>query len=534
MKSETIAEQIRRHAHDAGMSGEDQARRLAEDMPEWDLRALCEFIYLATQKFQVDPISCYTPHPKQAAFHNADARFRLFLGGNRSGKTHCSVIELLSHALGFRFWKIPNATYSQPFIANPDRVPIEARVTNSRGRILRPPTHGLCVADGFDNGILGIIVPKLQEWGSPYIKEWHKGASGTLNMVEFVNGSTCKFASYDQAAKKFEGPSYHYVLFDEPPPEEIWVACRRGMVDHSARAWFTLTPLREPWLFDRIYMRAVEGDANYWTISASFFDNPFRERDVEFLDDLTEEEAEARIHGRFIHLQGRIYKTWSRDLHVIDDREIPPTWPRFQVVDPHNVKPWATIWAAIGPGDTIEIYQEWPIKPLEKISRVSMTYDDYASLYRSMEGWTEQTPEKAEVYWRIMDPNFGRTRAVGNQRTVAEEMAERGFFYDTSVNDDIDSGHFKVMSYLRPNADGKPQLLVHRSCRNTIVSMERYTQDPNAKETVRSTIRPHPKWKDIPDCIRYLCMFEPTFEPIQPFSYVGEQPQEPMLYPGVT
>lgn len=61
----------------------------------------------------------YTPNPKQASFHKAgeEAIERLFLAGNRTGKTYCGCIEDAIHLTGVypSWWEGYRFTY--PIVA---------------------------------------------------------------------------------------------------------------------------------------------------------------------------------------------------------------------------------------------------------------------------------------------------------------------------------------------------------------------------------------------------------------------------------
>ena len=56
----------------------------------------------------------YTPHAKQDDFHHADTKGRLYIGGNRSGKSYASVAEDV--------WWLTN---THPYIETPE-APIRA------------------------------------------------------------------------------------------------------------------------------------------------------------------------------------------------------------------------------------------------------------------------------------------------------------------------------------------------------------------------------------------------------------------------
>ena len=51
----------------------------------------------------------YTPHLKQSTFHNQGQTFkeRLFLAGNRCGKTHAGAVEMAMHLTGLypKWWQ---------------------------------------------------------------------------------------------------------------------------------------------------------------------------------------------------------------------------------------------------------------------------------------------------------------------------------------------------------------------------------------------------------------------------------------------
>jgi len=46
---------------------------------------------------------------------------------------------------------------------------------------------------------------------------------------------------------------------------------------------------------------------------------------LQFEKTLTEEEKEARIHGKFMHLTGLVYKDFDPDIHIIDPQRLKRT-----------------------------------------------------------------------------------------------------------------------------------------------------------------------------------------------------------------
>lgn len=58
----------------------------------------------------------YSPTPKQLAFHEAGlkASERLFLGGNRMGKTNAVCMEMAMHLTGVCMWSLITGLVMQP------------------------------------------------------------------------------------------------------------------------------------------------------------------------------------------------------------------------------------------------------------------------------------------------------------------------------------------------------------------------------------------------------------------------------------
>src|SRR5690554_6239304 len=83
-------------------------------------------------------IKKYQPHEKQYIFHSSTKKAKLYIGGNRSGKSVGGVIEAL--------WR---ATCTHPY--RPD--------LNEIG-----PTRGRVVAVDFVNGVEKIIFPIYKQW----------------------------------------------------------------------------------------------------------------------------------------------------------------------------------------------------------------------------------------------------------------------------------------------------------------------------------------------------------------------------------
>lgn len=271
-------------------------------------------------------------HAKQRLFHAAPNRVRIFFGGNRSGKTTGGTNEAR--------W-ISEGTH-----------PLKT---------FRLPNKGCIVVQDFQTHAKDIMEPKIKEWFPPgLIVSTETNSVGAIVKYILRNGSTIDVKSHEQDLKVFEGSDYDWVWFDEPPPQAIFKALWRGLTDRSGIVWITGTPITEPWLYD-LYekAKAEENKGLYWAVFASIHENVVnlgegdeakgRERIAEFLDAFDDDEKEAREHGRFLHMRGRIFKEWNRGVHLIPPFAWPNAWPILISLDPHPRKPWALSFLGLSP-----------------------------------------------------------------------------------------------------------------------------------------------------------------------------------------
>src|SRR6478609_9941338 len=122
----------------------------------------------------------YEPHEKQKQFHCSTDKIKLFLGGNRSGKSTAGVLELL-------WW----ATDTHPYRETPP-APVAIRAIGS----------------DFANGVQKILIPEIARWvrqsdlrgGS-----WTSAYSAQNKTLHFENGSFIEFMSCESDLDKFAG-----------------------------------------------------------------------------------------------------------------------------------------------------------------------------------------------------------------------------------------------------------------------------------------------------------------------------------------
>ena len=210
----------------------------------------------------------------QRRFWSSDARYRLFVGGVGSGKTHAGVIE----------------TLRQP--------------ANSTGMVLAPTYPML------RDATIRTFVDVCNR-GS-LIAEYHR----TEMRVKLVDGKTILFRSADDP-DRLRGPNLGWFWLDEAAlmSKDVWLIMLGRLREQPGRAWLTTTPRGKNWL----YHTFQTDDPNYTIIQSSTRDNVYLP--TEFVQSLqsayTSEWQRQEIEGEFVDPAGALFK---REWFSIIDR----------------------------------------------------------------------------------------------------------------------------------------------------------------------------------------------------------------------
>ena len=341
------------------------------------------------QKQVAERFLYYEPHLKQMAFHEAgkSAKERLFLAGNRTGKTFCGVLEVAMHLTGHypSWWQ--GYRYDGPIEA------WAAGVTNAETyQVLEKAYIG-------DVSTPGAIAPHLI-LGQDRLKHLYK--------IQHISGglSQLRFKSYEQGRKTFQGAKIHVVHLDEEPPRDIYVeALMRTMstqADHHGMLLLTMTPLmgltdmvlhfqesmeekeKAPQLVDE----GLVHNGKFY-IQASWSDNPHLKESEKkaILASLKPHEREAREKGTPALGMGMVYPI-SESRIVCKPFKIPDHWGRIYGIDfGWNPSPTAVLFAAYDRDNDIVYF-----------------YDEYTA--------TERTPQEHVVALTKQCSTFTKMRGV--------------------------------------------------------------------------------------------------------------------------
>jgi phage terminase large subunit-like protein len=382
----------------------------------------------------------------------------------------------------------------------PDWYPEDLKVES--GKLLK----GRIIATDYSKGVGEVIIPALQEWfdstpGGPYVAKTLKNPMGVPTKWIFKNGNEFDILTHEQGTDQFEGWRGDIAWFDEPPPRDKYVATLRGLVDSGGSCWLTLTPLRQPWIYDDLY---TADDPEIHVTTMDIQDNPTLTQAAidEFSKRLTDEEKEARLHGKFMHLSGLVYKEFDPEIHCISIPKVQKHWTKFFAVDPHPRTPTACLWLAVDEQENLWVYDE--------LSCENMTIAEVAGAIKAQEA--DLPPDI-----RLIDPAMDKEDELAGGFNVRKELMKFGI-YCRRANNDFDLGISQVHQALRPEYSNLlqkylPRLRISRNCRGLIYEFQHYLWDEYVMRPEDHDPKQKAKKKNdhFLDCLRYIMNAHPSF-----------------------
>lgn len=376
----------------------------------------------------------------------------LMQGANQIGKTVCGVNLACAFSLGYQPWDGRETIF-------PKGRPVEGRI--------------LCT--DWEKAAKETIVPKLKEWlpaGSYETKKNNVGVESEF----FFRKTKSRFTllTYKEDTKSHEGWTGDWVWCDEPPPRDKYVANRRGLVARNGIMLITMTALDQPWILDDI---ALNHDPTIGIVA----DVPIRanthltEDAIQvFEKSCTEDERVARIAGGWLQLQGRIWKSFNRDVHVVDGFKVPLDWPVSFQIDFHLNKPHAISFMAVDKyGRHFVIDEIWENMPSESIA-------DEIIRRKVLNGWRITRGE-------IDALSKGDTSYIRNRIGQAEDsftiitrlLRKHGIRLEVGSKDE--KSYVRAVDGWFNGVNGPPLLYIFRSCTETIRQIDRWTYDDKGK-----------------------------------------------------
>lgn len=425
----------------------------------------------------------YRPHKKQVQFHNLDSVGRLYIGGNRSGKSVGGIVEDV-------WW----LTHRHPYQPTPEG-----------------PTRGRIVTVDVMQGIEKIIIPMLKQWlPMSELKNgsWEDSWSAGTRTLTLENDSFVELMTYEQDLASFAGTSRHFIHFDEEPPQDIFTECLMRLIDTAGHWWMTMTPVEGmSWIYDTIYLPGKTQSRELAVVEVDTLENPYLDKQaiedvMKFADDET---REARLHGKFVQIGGRVYKKFDPEIHVIPAGWRPPAgWEIYESMDHGFNNPTAWLWHAVSPDGEI------------------VTFSEHYEAERTVEYHAAKVHERRAAYkihpvLSVGDPATAQRQGVTGT-SIAVEYAQRGI-HIVPGNNDVLVGVAKVSSYLEPRADRPPRWRITEDCVNLIYEMQRLRWKTWASKKMANRNNKydaiHKKDDHACDSARYFFTFMPDLTPVR-------------------
>lgn len=443
---------------------------------------MLDFLSSAFHRQSVEPnMHAYQAHLKQLAFHNSAKKARLYIGGNRSGKSVGGVVEDL-------WW----VTGRHPYRKIPDKT--------IRGRV---------VGVDFNNGVQGILLPIFKRWIVPSDLRggsWERSWSNVERTLTLANGNFIEFKSSDQDLEKHAGTSRDFIHFDEEPPKSIWTENLMRLLDVGGSWWITMTPVEGmTWVYKDLYEPWKSGGrTDIDVIQVDMKDNPYLsvEEKEEILGFLDGDERAKREAGTFVPKGGLVFPAFQESIHATLHGWRPPhNWLVYHSLDHGYNNPTASLHHAVSPdgGSIVTFHEhyksEWIVeKHAKEILR-----------------WEEENG--IEPFLRTGDPAM-KQRQAQSGNSIQTLYAELGIYFALdSVPRDVSVGVDKINQYLQVNPYTKRPFWQISDCPMLTRELRQLHWDyyvsgklideNNKKETI------HKKDDHAPDAARYFFTFLP-------------------------
>ena len=235
-----------------------------------------------------------------------------------------------------------------------------------------------------------------------------------------------------------------------------------------------------------------------------------KHEDIErMIGEIAEEERQARVHGKFAHLVGLVFKKWSKKIHVIPPFELKyADYVTYHALDTHLNTPYAGLWLAVdGYGRKYVVDELWK----------NSTESELAMMIKAKN-------EKYRMGRNIIEPAADISeQAVGMTSLKLRLQQNHGLYYETGSKERTACIQRiqKALEYVEVGGkiEQYPELFVFSTCERLIWEMDRYVYDEwkgKTKESKDPKDKPVDKDDHLIEDLGRLLFIEPSFYIPQP------------------
>lgn len=391
--------------------------RTAEEAREL-LALLVQHKDVRDQRSRLELYNLKRKHHKQLEFHAIQKPLKCYFGGNRAGKSLCSVVDDIIQLIDVE-WLEEHAPHLVDF------------------KRWTPPIKVRVGAPDFKQGIEQVIVPLFRDW-TPVDQlkgdTFEDAYSNRDRILRFANGSEVYFNTYEQDRSAWGGVALNRVHFDEEPPLELYEESLWRTASTNGDILISLTPFSGmSWVFDNIWERR-DSREDLGVICASIHDNPFlnKEAKTRILADptMSAEQREAREFGHFVHFAGLVIPEFKPDTHVMRKygQFVPPDHDVMVMIDPGIRDPTAVVYLGISPKGAVHAFDEIYVQ--------DKTIEEVCFLIHR-KNWQRKVGERSIPDWPIDIPashrGIPRALADGHPHGVRATLEARAAFYSPHI-----------------------------------------------------------------------------------------------------
>lgn len=317
-------------------------------------------------------------------------------------------------------------------------------------------------------------------------------------------GGKVIFKAVAQGCDGFQGDNVRLIRFDEEPKDASVVAeAMMRTVDDDGRIIYTMTPL-SGWT-KLLTDHAAHPAHDTRVVSLHGADNPYLPAGAldRRLARYGANARAARARGEITAMEGRVYSSFSRQLHVRRITDLSPDWPRFQAID------WGTS-VPTAMGHAIWIPHLSTIYLRREFYRAHTTMRDRAAAMRCLElgprhpdviawaaahqvdlsGMPDWEPD-AVVEMRWADPEDASTNTtMVREYDIPIRSAYKAVKYGIDVVD----------FFLSPDVNGAVHLIIDPDCVETLREIDGYVWSDDKD---KPKVGPDDHAMDL---LRYLCV----------------------------
>lgn len=411
-------------------------------------------------------------YPKQIEFCKATNKYICYGGARGGGKSHVSRIKMCLLAFNYPGIQILLLRRTLKELRDNHILPLQKMLKNIA--IYKDNTKEFIFPNG-SRIVLGYCDTEKD------VLQYQGQAYEVIVMEEATHFTEFQFQTLTESNRMSGNLEKNFV-------PRMYFTCNPGGVGHS---WVKRL------FIDKDY-KTTETPSDYKFIPSLVFENKYiMEKDpnyVKVLENLPEDRKQAMLYGNWDVFDGQFFREFNRNIHVIDQFEIPLEWNRYIAMD-YGLDMFAVLFIAVDTKGKAYVYNE--------IHKSDLIVSDARQTLKSI--------MRNHKYKAIYAPPdlWNRNRDTG--KSTAELFFEGGIDL-TKASNDRKAGWLNVKEWLKIKKVKNEQtgevyedsdIKIFSNCINLVRCLPQLQHDEKDPNDVAT--EPH-EITHITDALRYFCV----------------------------